>query len=186
MHECTRARGRFHPAHGARDDCIGIRARYWGRCRRPTVRNRFRPGQLPLVANVHKLSINSNAGPVTVCDRKKQPAIFHIGNPNLLPLNKLGGLMEDIRGDQTTVGGGGGGSLSLERWFQLVLSKDNANEDERLRWARLRDYLRMEHVMFALDGQDTKEMIKMVRGDLGECPPVDGTYLGRMWRNGRG
>lgn len=127
-----------------------------------------------LVANVYKLS-NNHVLPLVHDDDNSMPFIYHVGNPKPLPLSKLPSLMGEIRNDRTT-----GRNLSVEDWFDVV--SQNANEDDQLRWTVLKDYLKMGHVMFELDDEETNKSIQMVGGDL-NCPPIDGKYLGRMWKN---
>ncbi|KAL8999812.1 MAG: hypothetical protein Q9188_005811 [Gyalolechia gomerana] len=124
-----------------------------------------------LVTNLYKLSTSTVRVPIP---RSGEPSIYHLGNPKPLPLSKLPRLMSEIRGDETA-----GRSIGLEEWFEGVLKR--ANEDDQLRWSVLRDYLRMGHVMFALDGEETNRMIQAVGGEL-EIPVVDAVYLGSMWR----
>ncbi|KAL8723018.1 MAG: hypothetical protein Q9181_007374 [Wetmoreana brouardii] len=125
-----------------------------------------------LVGNMYKLS-NSDVPTV----RDGQPSIYHVGNPKPLPLHELPSLMGDIRNDQTV-----GRSASLEEWYDVV--SKNADEDDQMRWTVLKDYLRMGHIMFALDDEETNKMIQRVGWDL-DCPPLDAAYLRKMWINGR-
>ncbi|KAI4105286.1 MAG: hypothetical protein L6R37_002834 [Teloschistes peruensis] len=125
-----------------------------------------------LVANLYKLStgnVQSSTPP-----RHGEPPIYHLGNPKPLPLSRLPRLMSEIRGDETV-----GGSVGLEKWFEGIL--EHANEDDGLRWSLLRDYLRMGHVMFALDDEETNRMIQAVGGEL-DIPAVDARYLRSMWK----
>ncbi|KAL8857831.1 MAG: hypothetical protein Q9178_005587 [Gyalolechia marmorata] len=121
-----------------------------------------------LTTNMYKLSTKV---PIA---RSGEVSIYHLGNPKPLPLSKLPQLMGEIRGDETV-----GHSIGLEQWFQGVLK--GANEQDQLKWSLLRDYLRMGHVMFALDAEETNRMIQVVGGEL-EIPGVDAGYLGSMWR----
>lgn len=101
---------------------------------------------------------------------KDEPAIFHIGNESPLPLRHLPALMGDIRQDGST-----GRSVPLEEWLQLA--SVGQDEEARLRWAVLKDYLMKGHSMFPLDRTRTAK----VMGGLGvggvRCPPVDAQYL---------
>ena len=124
-----------------------------------------------LAATLYKLSINDN--PIV---SEGEPTIFHIGNPKPLLLSRLPSLMGQIRED-----GMAGRSTSLADWMDVVFK--TANEDDRLRWAVLKDYLRIGHVMFALDHDGTDSAIaKLGEGRL-SCPPVDGIFLKKMWEN---
>lgn len=102
-------------------------------------------------------------------------SIHHVGNPSPLPLSQLPRLMGAVRNDETV-----GRSASLDAWFDLV--SQNADTDDRLRWAILKDYLAMGHVMFALDRTETDKKIETV-GGYARCPPVDAEYLRRMWES---
>ncbi|KAL8725318.1 MAG: hypothetical protein Q9166_007424 [cf. Caloplaca sp. 2 TL-2023] len=126
-----------------------------------------------LARNIYMLSRSS----IPVAGDGK-PSIYHVGNPKPLPLSNLPSLMGDIRNDHTI-----GRSASLEKWSDMV--SKNANEDDQLRWMVLKNYLRMGHVMFALDDKETNRMIQTVGGNL-DCPPVDSAYLKRMWNDGQG
>ncbi|MCJ1260514.1 hypothetical protein MMC22_000375 [Lobaria immixta] len=101
---------------------------------------------------------------------KDEPAIFHIGNESPLPLRHLPVLMGDIRQDGST-----GRSVPLEEWLQLA--SVGQDEEARLRWAVLKDYLMKGHSMFVLDRTRTVKVV----GGLGvggvRCPPVDAQYL---------
>ena len=111
--------------------------------------------------------------------RNQDLSIYHIGNPSPLLLSALPRLMGDVRNDQTV-----GRSVTLDDWFDLAAK--GANKDDQLRWAVLKDYLTMGHVMFALDRAETDEKIRTVGGDA-ICPPVDAEYLRQMWkREGKG
>ena len=113
-------------------------------------------------------------------DRVASPdlAIFHVGNEKPLPLAALPSLMCDIRGQ-----GVEGRSVELGEWLDMVAK--GQNDEGTLRWAVLRDYLGMGHNMFALDRAKTQKAIQVV-GESVQCPPVDGEYLGEMWRREEG
>lgn len=111
----------------------------------------------------------------TIGDGK--PSIYHIGNPQPLPLNELPDLMGDIRNH-----GGVGRRASLDAWIDEMLNTD-IDEAARLRWNVLKSYLSMGHVMFALEQGETEKRIQEVGGDGLKCPPVDTQYLSRMWKN---
>ncbi|KAL8810346.1 MAG: hypothetical protein Q9200_002647 [Gallowayella weberi] len=124
-----------------------------------------------LVTNLYKLSTSKGRSPVP---RRGELSVYHLGNPKPLALSKLPRLMSEIRGDETV-----GRSVGLEEWFEGMVT--HANEDDQLRWSLLRDYLRMGHVMFALDDEETKRMLRVVGGEM-EIPAVDAMYLRSMWK----
>lgn len=121
-----------------------------------------------LVETMSKLSSSDVPG---VNDRDL--SIYHVGNPRPLSLNALPRLMGDIRSDRIV-----GRTVGLEPWFKMV--SKTASEDDQLRWAILKDYLKMGHNMFALDRKETDERIRLAGGTVG-CPPVDVEYLRGMW-----
>ncbi|CAO1600411.1 hypothetical protein XANCAGTX0491_004101 [Xanthoria calcicola] len=129
-----------------------------------------------LVGTIFKLSLHSD----TIGDDGK-PSIYHIGNPNPLPLNKLPDLMGEIRNNH----GGVGRRANLDEWIDEMLNTD-IDEAARLRWNVLRSYLSMGHVMFALEQGATAKRIQKMMGGVGgdelKCPPVDSRYLSRMWK----
>ncbi len=125
-----------------------------------------------LVSTLYSLSSSDN--PVI---HNKELSIYHLGNLSPLPLSVLPGLVSDIRSD-----GKVGRSVSLNEWLSIV--SKSSNEDDRLRWAVLKDYLRMGHVMFALDREETEDKIQIV-GEKVRCPPVDREYLRGMWKRER-
>ena len=124
-----------------------------------------------LVATIRTLA--TSAHPAL---RTKNLSIYHLSNPAPLPLSELPRLMGDIRGDDLV-----GRRVPLESWFRLV--SESATEDDRLRWAVLKDYLELGHVMFALDRAETDECVR-IAGGAAECPPVDAGYLKAMLGNG--
>ena len=121
-----------------------------------------------LVSTMYRLS--------TTDVRNQDLSIYHVGNPRPLLLSALPRLMGAIRNDYTV-----GRSVSIDEWFNLAAK--SANKDDQLRWAVLKDYLNMGHVMFALDRAETEDKIRTVGGDA-RCPPVDAEYLRRMWERG--
>ena len=126
-----------------------------------------------LVSNFYDLSSTDLPSPEI---QNQNASIYHLGNPQPLPLAQLPALMGQIKNDGTI-----GRNTSVEEW--LALASKDASRDEQLRWAVLRDYLKIGHVMFALERGATEKRLRDIGGSEGraKCPGVDVEFLRGMW-----
>lgn len=104
-----------------------------------------------------------------------RPAVYHIGNPTPLPLQKLPAVgFSNVKN---------AGAVPVEEFLgrvDKVLGLEKSVNDE-LRLSALRDYFTAGHTMFALDRTNTDRVLQVV-GESVSCPPLDGQFLGTMFR----
>ncbi|KAL2869028.1 uncharacterized protein BJX67DRAFT_379511 [Aspergillus lucknowensis] len=108
--------------------------------------------------------------PEAATEMKASAAIYHLSSPAPLPIEDLPGVMEEIDGE-------GGRCLSVDAWFEAV-SRMDGSPDAQVRWAVLKEYFDLGHLMFGLDTEKTRSVL----GELGMegCEPVDAAYLRTM------
>ena len=131
-----------------------------------------------LTSTMHHLS---TAG-LAIVPHTKAPAIFHIGNPNPLPLTQLPALMGEILRDDIE-----GRLVSVEECLAAMGAEKLKEEGDELRLPTMREYFAMGHTMFALGRVGTERVLALSRFGKREsvvaCPPVDAGYMRGMMLN---
>lgn len=96
---------------------------------------------------------------------------FHINNPAPLSWTQLPSVISQVRED-----GQAGTLVDIDTWTERML-EHATTEQERLEWSTFKEYLRLGHVMFALDETNTSTALESQGATRLKCPPVDAKYL---------
>lgn len=102
-------------------------------------------------------------------------SVYHITNPQPLPLHDLPTLMQRLRKDGKT-----GSLLPLAEWLDVMKKQYGDDEAAQLHWAAVKSVFGSGHVMFALDRTKTQKACDVTSDTDDECPAVNEAYLRRM------
>lgn len=100
--------------------------------------------------------------------------IWHLTNPRPLPFTRILDVIPTLAN-----GPGRGELLGLEAWLERVEKVCGVSQSDQLIWAATTNLLREGHIMFQLDGQNTRLALKRFPEAL-ECPAVDSRYLDQL------